>query len=168
MLTVERLREIFDYDATSGFFLRKSTDKRRRGPATKLAGWTDAKGYLRIQVDGKTYGAHALAWLYVYGKLPAAQIDHINARRADNRIENLRTCDTQQNCAGRLLRKDNATGFKGVSRINGRWRARIRVNYRGIDLGRYDTAEDAARAYDSAAIQQFGAFARTNATLGRL
>lgn len=167
MLTAERVRELFVYDPESGAFLRRSKDARRKRGLLP-AGWTDPKGYTRIQVDGRSYAAHALAWLYVHGNLPTEQLDHVNGARSDNRIENLRECDTQENCAGRLLRKDNPTGFKGVSPVDGSFRARIRVQYRGIDLGRHPTAREAALAYDAAAVRYFGEFARTNAMLGLL
>lgn len=54
-------------------------------------------------------------------------------------------------------RKDGS--FKGISYSASRkkWQAKITVNGRGISLGRYVTPEDAARAYDSAAIAAWGA-----------
>ena len=57
------------------------------------------------------------------------------------------------------LRADNRTGYKGVLEQDGRWRARL--GHRS--LGLYDTAEDAARAYDLAALALYGPGAWTNA-----
>ncbi len=101
------------------------------------------------------------------GVLPP-QVDHESTDKTDNRFKNLRVCTTQQNCAGRGRRRDNASGFKGVNKRGAGWRARIRVFYGAIDLGQHATAVEAALAYDRAALKHFGEFARTNAMLGLL
>lgn len=164
-LTQSRLKELLHYDRRTGLFTRRVT----RGNAGKgtLVGTKSPKGYLTVEVDGHNYQLHTLAWLYVKG-VWAPQLDHKDTDKQNNRIGNLRPCTTQQNCAGRSLRKDNATGFKGVSRVGDRFRARIRVGYLAVDLGRYPTARAAAQAYDKAAVLHFGAFARTNKTMGLL
>lgn len=86
-------------------------------------------------------------------------VDHVNGDGLDNRRANLRPATSSQNAANARRRKDNSSGFKGVSqRPNGRWMARIRMK----SLGTFPTAELAARAYDSAATETWGEFARTN------
>jgi hypothetical protein len=167
-LTADRLRELLTYHHNTGVFVWIQRDKKRRPRARASAGWIDRKGYILIEIDRTVYRAHALAWFYVYGVWPTGQLDHKNMDQSDNRIENLRECNTQQNCSGRALRKDNVTGFKGVSPLGNKWRARIRVNYKGIDLGIFDDVRDAAEAYDAAAVKYFGEFARTNKMLGLL
>jgi hypothetical protein len=58
--------------------------------------------------------------------------------------------------------------FKGVSwfRYAGKWRAFIKVRGDQKYIGSYDNEEEAARAYDNAAISEFGKFALTNEMLG--
>jgi len=98
------------------------------------------------------------------------ETDHINGNGLDNRRSNLRACNTAQNQWNQRLRSDNKTGFKGV-RIDKRsgvnpFIVLIRVNKKRIYIGCYQTAEEAARMYDVAAIKHHGEFAMTNEMLG--
>ena len=87
-----------------------------------------------------------------------------NEARLDNRRANLRLATLSQSRAGARLRGDNTSGFRGVtrSRRNGRWQAQIQVAGKRHFLGYYATKEAAARAYDAAAREAFGDFARLN------
>lgn len=92
-------------------------------------------------------------------------IDHKNGDGLDNRRANLRPATPAQNAANKRLSSKNSTGYKGVHlyRRTGRYRAYIgRGNQKTLHLGYFDTAEEAARAYDAAALEHFGEFARLN------
>ena len=92
-------------------------------------------------------------------------IDHANRDPMDNRRENLRVCTVTQNLHNRDLQANSTSGYKGVTRDpqrKGKWVARISVNGKRKWLGRFDFPEDAARAYDVAACELYGEFARTN------
>lgn len=89
-------------------------------------------------------------------------VDHINLDKLDNRRSNLRKCTNSDNQHNSGLRKDNATGYKGVHKSGRRWIAQIMLNSQVIYLGAYKTPEEAAKKYDAAARQYFGEFARTN------
>lgn len=93
-----------------------------------------------------------------------AVVDHINGNGLDNRRINLRVCSHSENMRNSALRSDNTTGYKGVrKRTDRKWySAEIRVNGLSVNLGRFETAEGAARAYDEAAKKYFGDFARLN------
>ena len=87
------------------------------------------------------------------------EIDHINGNALDNRRSNLRVCTRAENARNVRCR---GPGFKGVERKLNRFRARIAAGGRRITLGYYVTEVDAARAYDAAARQHHGQFARLN------
>jgi HNH endonuclease/AP2 domain len=120
------------------------------------------EGYLVIKIEGHTYKASRLAWLYVTGAWPGAEIDHRNLNRLDNRWGNLRVATHSQNHANKRVYSNNACGFKGVSRQrrDHKWRARIQVNGNQFYLGLFDTSEAAHAAYCVAAEKYFGTYAR--------
>ena len=95
---------------------------------------------------------------------PAQVVDHANGNPLDNRRKNLRVCSQAENNGNLRRPATNTSGFKGVSWFarGSRWVAHIRVNGRSTNLGYFDKAEDAARAYDEAAVLHRGEFARVN------
>ena len=128
---------------------------------TSLGSWS-----ARETVDGRVYAQRAVGRTteqmhrVIAGH---ALVDHINGDGLDNRRSNLRPATVTQNNRNARRRKDNRSGFKGVTRqASGLWRARITVDGLQIRLGTFDAPEDAARAYDAAAIHHFGEFARLN------
>lgn len=112
-ITQERLKQLVTYNPDSGIFYRKTTfGKSIAGNET---GTKSMYGYLLITIDRKSYRAHRLAWLYMYGCIPNGHIDHINGIRTDNRIKNLREADYFKNAWNSKVQKNNTTGVKGVS-----------------------------------------------------
>jgi len=90
-------------------------------------------------------------------------VDHINRDKLDNRRCNLRVCSPHENCFNRAAQCNNKRGYRGVcSNITGKWIAQIVHNGHPTYLGSYNTAEEAANAYDSAAAILFGRFAWRN------
>lgn len=89
--------------------------------------------------------------------------DHIDGNGMNNRRSNLRTATTAQNQMSSLPK--GKSGFKGVSIIRGRYQAKIWLDGKHKNLGFYATAPEAALAYDLAAVQHFGKFAKTNGAI---
>lgn len=91
-------------------------------------------------------------------------VDHINGNKLDNRKKNLRICTHAQNLGNSKIPKNNTSGYKGVVFIKrlGIWRAQIQHSYKMHCLGYFHDIVDAAKAYDKAAIDHYGEFARTN------
>jgi len=160
--TFNRLREVLQYDPDTGIFTRLvSTSNSVR--AGDVAGNIDPAGYRRIKIDGKTYHAHRLAFLYMTGIWPPHDIDHANMDRADNRWCNLRYASRSQNKANMRARQGNTSGSKGVcwKMSHRKWMATICIDGKRHHLGYRDTKEEAAALYAAAAEQHFGEFART-------
>ena len=91
-------------------------------------------------------------------------IDHINGNPLDNRRKNLRICNQSQNTANGKIRKNNKSGYKGVSynKKFAKWEAYITKDYKHIFLGYFDKKNDAAKAYNTKAKEVFGKFANLN------
>ncbi|MFF3620002.1 AP2 domain-containing protein [Streptomyces sp. NPDC002467] len=132
--------------------------------------WRPLKGH-----NGKLY-AYAMAGrsaVYMHrliaGTPAGLETDHVNGDGLDNRRSNLRVATCSQNSANtwKPRRSDGSTAtsrFKGVTwdRSRSKWQAKITVDQHCKSLGRYDSEEEAARAYDAAAAARWGAFARLN------
>jgi len=92
-------------------------------------------------------------------------VDHKDGNRLDCRKDNLRLCDDLGNARNAAKRKDNTSGFKGVTlhKDTGKWQASIQINT-GIPkyLGLFKTPEEAAAVYDAACLKYHGEFAKPN------
>jgi hypothetical protein len=97
------------------------------------------------------------------------QVDHINGYGLDNRKENLRLCTNAENACNGRLRKNNTSGFRGVTWRNRdkKWRAQITVDGKCISLGLFKDAREAAIAYDQAALKYHGTFSTLNNIIGK-
>lgn len=89
--------------------------------------------------------------------------DHVDGNGLNNRRSNLRRVTHTENQINRRRQRNNTTGYKGVSESNGRFTARVANRH----VGTFATAEEAARAYDAAAVALFGDIARPNFTQSR-
>lgn len=162
MLTPERLKQLIDYDPQTGTFTWK-VNRRKKAMAGTIGGTHTYAGYRQIRLDGVLYRAHRLAWFYFHGEWPTSQMDHINGRRDDNRIANLRLATHSQNCANRGRQRHNKSGFKGVTWDSQakKWRSVISARGKSFALGLHSTPEAAHAAYVDAAQKYHGEFART-------
>lgn len=159
-LTCQRLKNILDYDELTGLFQWVAPPKVHPSLKSHVAGGI-SNGYVVIKIDGRKYRGHRLAWLYVHGKWPSGDLDHINGCPLDNRIENLRIATNPQNQANRRRDRGKDTP-KGVRRLpSGRFQERISVSKELHHLGTFDTAEEAQAAYIAAARNHYQEYARS-------
>lgn len=129
--------------------------------------WSYSDGYpvrkVQTATGAKTYCMHRQIMQPPDGYV----VDHINGYRLDNRRANLRICTWAQNTINRPPNfQKQSSPYKGVyfhkKRVANPWMARIRHNDTIHHLGVFPTAEDAAKAYNDAALKLHGEFAWLN------
>lgn len=106
-------------------------------------------------------------WLhrFILGCPKGKFVDHRSGDTLDNRRSNLRICTHTENNRNRKISKNNFSGYKGISISNrkaGTWRARIMVDWKRMCLGSFKNKEEAAKAYNRAALKYYGEFANLN------
>ena len=132
-----------------------------------FAGGDSSNGYWYIRIDGKGYLGHRLAWLYMHGHFRDGLLDHKNQKRIKLPDRGPAKSDAQPKRRKYKARARSTSGFKGVSWNKRRNKYRAQIGFRGkvVELGHYNTAREAARAYDYVARRVFGEFALTNKSL---
>lgn len=150
---IELLNKWLRYDPDTGLVHRKL--KRRSHHPDTLS--PDRE---RIDFFGTRYRLTHIIWALQYGRWPIGEIDHVDFNRKNNKIANLREATRSQNMQNR--RWNNPNG-KGVTHRGDKaakpWQAQIAYNGRKIQLGFYETKEEAAEAYKKAALEYHGEFA---------
>lgn len=120
------------------------------------------------RLDRHTVSMHRI----IVGAIQGEWVDHWSGNTLDNRRLNLRKCTPNQNQWNRH-RRSSKSGFKGVHRIDREcnlkrpWVAGICINGKSIHLGYFALPEEAAIAYNQAALAHFGEFANINALEAR-
>lgn len=164
MITQTYLKSLVSYDPLTGVLTWKTRPIESFATigagkawnaryAGKTIGYTHkVTGYLHTRINCKPYQAHRLAWLYVNGSWPVAEVDHVSHDRADNRIINLREATRTQNSRNMSRSKTNKSGFTGVSwyKRDSKWRAQVKVNGKTKNLGHFLDIKDAVAAREQA------------------
>ena len=127
--------------------------------------------------NGTTYTEYAIFREYVLGKRISVRmhrlildapdgvhVDHIDGNGLNNMRSNLRICTAKDNQGNRRKFSITSSQYKGVcwNKKTSKWRAQLSSSRQRIFVGEFDSELDAAHAYDSAALQYFGEFARVN------
>lgn len=122
--------------------------------------WCYSHGYAQRRVNNKNVYMHRFL-AGEHGKI----VDHINRNKLDNRRSNLRVCTQSENNMNRITNAVREVAkYKGAhwnKRAN-KWMACIKSNGKQIHLGYFKSEEDAANAYNYAALKYFGEYARLN------
>ena len=149
LLSLNRIKELLQYCPATGFFVRRV--KAGNSSAGSIAGW-ELDGYNAIQIDGKTYLAHRLAWFYMTGNFPQQETDHINGDRSDNRFLNLRDAHQSENVKNRKRPKNSTSGAIGVSwhKRNKRWVSYLNVDGKRKYIGSFKDYNDAVFSREKA------------------
>ncbi len=167
MLTQENLKEVLNYNPETGVFTWKKRvfDTPRAGKiwnarfSGKKAGGLSGV-YLKIGINKKQYFTHRLVFLYMTGKFPPNEVDHINEIKIDNRFVNLRLATRAENQANVKRISSNNSGYKGVhfNKNDRKWISQIAYKGNRTHLGSYDSPEEAHAAYCQAADKFHGEF----------
>lgn len=131
---------------------------------TKPAGTVVGDGYKSITTIYGLLKCHKICWYLAYGSWPDKHIDHIDGNKENNRLDNLRLVTNQQNSFNARGHKDGSSRFKGVflEGRSGKWLARISKSGKSKHIGYFSCEVEAAKAYNKAAKELFGEFARLN------
>lgn len=159
-LTQSELQSTVSYEPETGNF--RWIVSKQGVTIGQIAGSALKAGYKRVLIKGQLYQTSHLAFLYMTGSFPPIdkEVDHIDRNPSNDSWTNLRLVNRFQNRWNRGIHKNNTSGVKGVRQIhNGRWKAYIRVNGKGIHLGYFDTLEEAAIIRHEAEQKHYGKYA---------
>lgn len=162
-LSAERLRNILSYSPDTGKFVWLSPSKYHKDLLWQEAGCEQShnkKRYHAIKIDGLYHKRSRLAFLYMTGRHPQHQIDHISGDSLDDRWCNLREATTTENAWNHRGRKREHSDLPmGVCYSNSQtFRARISVNKKHLYLGTFKTPEEAHSVYLKAREKYYGRF----------
>ena len=150
-LTYDQASALLAYDPETGDLTWKAAVCNVK-PGDRAGTVGGGGGYLSVQLGGRRYQAHRLAWLLMTGVWPTGQVDHRDGSRINNKWSNLRDVTQSVNQQNqRQPHQRSTTGLLGVRRI-GRltlkpFTATIKVSGRNRHLGCFTTAEEAYAAY---------------------
>lgn len=115
-------------------------------------------------MDGKQVKSMVYLHKFIMPAPEGMVTDHINGNKLDCRVQNLRIISSSQNNMNRSKSRGKSSLFKGVcwDKSRSKWISVIKINSKAKNLGRYETEIEAARAYNSAAIDMFGQCAHLN------
>src|SRR5262252_7788672 len=136
-LTQKHLKANLHYNPHSGIWTW--IKPRPKVNVGQQAGSKNLRGYYYIGFEGKNYRSSRLAWLYMTGKWPQQEIDHINRKLDDDRWKNLRKASRAENNRNQVKRKDNTVGYTGVHWCNTwhKYIAQISIDGKRTKLGSF-------------------------------
>lgn len=141
---LEYFSKMVSYNKDTGVFIWNNSCKRNKG---MIAGTVNKFGYrkLTIKINNKLtiINAHRLAWFLVYGKAPESCLDHINGKKDDNRIKNLRCVTDQENQMNRLCHRKGILWGTHYHKSSNLYGARVRFEDKVFSLGYYKNRKQA-------------------------
>lgn len=150
MITQSRLKQLVLYDKSTGIFTC-AVPRGNMNAGDRCGNRNKKDGYIRLIVDGSSYLAHRLAWLYEFGKWPDGVIDHIDHNTSNNKIDNLRDVSRSENLHNQIKKQRGNVIVTSIGvHFNNKYKkfvARIKVSGKQIHLGNFDDEESASIAY---------------------
>lgn len=140
---LKQSKEILSYSPHTGKFTY--IQKRKRMDIGDTAGSLNKAGYIQLNLFGKVYAAHRIAFLFMTGQWPIGVIDHKDLDKTNNKWTNLRDVTSSVNIRNQAKRKNNTSGKTGVAwnKREGKWHAYIYADGKCKTLGYFDYKEDA-------------------------
>lgn len=160
--TKEELLEVFEYK--DGLLFWK-VNKGSRAKAGDIVGSDTGNGYLKVCLNKRYYKLHRIIWILHFGSIPDdLVIDHIDGNGFNNNILNLRLATNKQNQYNRVKRTHLTSKYKGVNydKARNKWKAEFRAEGVSYHIGRFDTEEEAKKAYDEVTSELYGDFFKGN------
>jgi hypothetical protein len=130
----------------------------KSGECWTWTGHRNAVGYGGFKSQGTTVLAHRFAWSLYRGEIPEGmQIDHVCMNKSCVRVSHLRLATAKQNGEHKGVPRNNTSGYRGVTRrgSNGPWLAQVRHNGELVQVGKFETAEEAHAAAVAARLELF-------------
>ena len=162
---MELLKELFYVSETSPSGLRWKNPKARWLKPGDVAGSLHSTGYWDVKITTdkpRIYRAHRIVYFLQTGENPGLlQVDHINGL---SEPLTLRLATKNENLWNKSPQKNSNSKYKGVSwdEQYKKWRVTITKNKKRTYIGRFTTEEEAAAAYNKAALEHHGEFAKLN------
>lgn len=148
--------DYFAYDDGKIYWIAKTSEMTYNITLGSEAGTCNGLGYKRVMVHGEHTMVHHIVW-YMHGnEIPEGfEIDHIDHDRENNGIENLRMVARTTNMQNKSTYRNSKTGHHGVTirPDSGKYRAKITVNKKVINLGTFESIDDAISARKAAELK---------------
>jgi len=160
------INQILRFESDGVFWIKSFPGRVKVGDQAGYVITIRNRRHYVIKINRRVYFIHRLRWLAENGEWPKGQIDHKDRNTLNNKMDNIREATQSQQNANRRPFRDRK--FKGVYDNGNKWRARIGLKRKVINLGSFSSETEAAKRYDEEAIKYFGEFALTNKSLGLL
>lgn len=158
-VTEDELSTLREYFRVSGGDLVANKDYGvgyRKIHANTVVGYVNKHNRMQMRINNKRYYVHRVIYYLHYGIWPHTYVDHIDGDKLNNHPSNLRMVSNGQNCRSyRTTTKNSSSKYRGVSwwTACGCWKSEIRFNYKPYYLGKFESEDEAALAYNYKALE---------------
>jgi hypothetical protein len=131
LISHQRAIELLEYNQESGKLFWKA-DRKGHLLKGKEAGSVNANGYIVIKVEQRHYPAHRLAWFIVHGIWPEQDVDHIDGKKTNNKLTNLRAVTRSVNLLNAVKEQGRSnTGIRNISFYKKKQKYYVRIQHEG-------------------------------------